>query len=80
MLSKSKDMNTEIRILLIPIDRHDRRGLAERIENNLYDIHELETAIPNDVDIVALHDFMDLCNDQVIDLEKYWISYIRIQK
>lgn len=80
MLSKSKDMTIETRILLIPIERHDRRGFAERVENNLYDIKELETAIPNDVDIVALHDFMDLCNDQMIDLENYWISYIRIQK
>jgi len=73
-------MNTEIRILLIPIDEYDRRGFAENIENNLYDIHQLETAIPNDIDIVTLSDFMDLCNNQMIDLEQYWISYIRYNK
>ena len=73
-------MNTEIRILLIPIDEYDRRGFAENIENNLYDIHQLETAIPNDIDIVTLSNFMDLCNNQMIDLEQYWISYIRYNK
>jgi len=73
-------MNTEIRVLLIPINEYDRRSFAENIENNLYDIHQLETAIPNDVDIVTLSNFMDLCNNQMIDLEQYWISYIRYNK
>jgi len=73
-------MNIETRILLIPIDEHDRRGFAENVENNLYDIHQLETAIPNDIDIITLSDFMDLCNNQMIDLEQYWISYIRYDK
>ena len=73
-------MNIETRILLIPIDEYDRRGFAEKVENNLYDIHQLETDIPNDIDIITLSDFMDLCNNQMIDLEQYWISYIRYDK
>lgn len=73
-------MNIEIRILLIPIDEYDRKRFAENIENNVYTIEELGTAIPNDIDIVNLSDFMDLCNNQVLDLEQYWISYIRVQK
>lgn len=73
-------MSIEIRILLFPIDKYDRRSDAEFIENNVYDLHQLETAIPKDVDIVTLSDFMDLCNSQMIDLEHYWISYIRYDK
>lgn len=73
-------MNTEIRILLFPINEYDRRRDAELMENNVYDIHQLETAIPNDVDILTLSDFMDLCNSQMLDLEQYWISYIRYNK
>lgn len=73
-------MNTEIRILLFPINEYDRRADAELMENNVYNIHQLETAIPNDVDIVTLSDFMDLCNNQMLDLEQYWISYIRYNK
>lgn len=73
-------MNTEIRILLFPINEYDRRRDAELMENNVYNIHQLETAIPNDVDILTLSDFMDLCNNQMLDLEQYWISYIRYNK
>jgi hypothetical protein len=73
-------MNIEIRILLYPIDKYDRRTEAEFVENNVYNIHQLETAIPNDVDIVTLSDFMDLCNNQMLDLEQYWVSYIRYNK
>lgn len=73
-------MSIEIRILLFPIDKYDRRSEVEFIENNVYDLHQLETAIPNDVDVVTLSDFMDLCNSQMIDLEQYWVSYIRYDK
>jgi len=73
-------MSIEIRILLFPIEKYDRRKEAEFVENNLYNIHQIETAIPNDVDIVTLSDFMDLCNDQIFDIENYWVSYIRYNK
>lgn len=73
-------MSIEIRMLLFPIDKYDRRNDAEFIENNVYDLHQLETAIPKDVDIVTLSDFMDLCNSQMLDLEQYWVSYIQYEK
>ena len=73
-------MSIEIRMLLFPIDKYDRRSDAEFIENNIYDLHQLETAIPKDVDIVTLSDFMDLCNSQMLDLEQYWVSYIQYKK
>jgi hypothetical protein len=72
-------MNIEVRILLIPIDEHDRRGFAEKIESNVYFSSELSTAIPNDVNVFSLTDFMDLCNNQEIDLEQYWVSYIWVR-
>jgi hypothetical protein len=60
-------MNIEIRVLLFPIDENHSRKDAENIENNLYTIHELETAIPNDVEVYTLSDFMDGCNNQEIN-------------
>ena len=72
-------MSEEIRVLLYLVDEHDRRKDAEHIENNLYSIHLLETVIPIDVEVYTLSDFMDGCNNQEINLELYWVSYIRLK-
>jgi threonyl-tRNA synthetase len=73
-------MNIEkkIRVLLYPVSSYDRRSDAELIENNAYTLEDLETLIPNDVSVYSLTDFMDLCNNQELNLEEYWVSYIRI--
>jgi len=70
-------MSTEIRILLFPIIKYDRRSDAEFVENNVYD-----TLIPFDDDVLVytLNDFSSLCNDQEFDIESYWVSYIRYIK
>jgi len=67
----------QIRVLLYPVSNYDRRD-AEHIENNDITINKLETLIPNDVGVSKLTDFMDLCNNQELNLEEYWVSYIRI--
>jgi hypothetical protein len=72
-------MSEEIRVLLYPVDNYDRRKDAEFIENNLYSIHLLETLVPTDVEVYTLSDFMDGCNNQEINLELYWVSYIRLK-
>lgn len=70
----------EIRILLFLVDKYDRRTDVEFIENNVYDLHQLETAIPNDVWVLTLSEFSDLCNNQEFDIENYWVTYIRYAK
>ena len=67
-----------IRVLLYPIGNHDRRTDAEHIENNGYTLVELETVLPNDVQVYTLSQFMDLCNDEEFNPDSYWVSYIRI--
>lgn len=69
-----------VRVLLFRVDDYDRRRDVEFIENNVYDIHKLETAIPNDVAVLTLSEFMDLCNDQEFDVENYWVTYINFVK
>lgn len=67
-----------IRVLLYPIDNHDRRTDAEHIENNGYTIDELMSILPPDVSILTLSQFMDLCNNEEFNPDSYWVSYIRI--
>jgi hypothetical protein len=71
-------VSESIRVLLFPIDNHDRRQDAEFIQNNGYRREELESVLPNDVLSFSLNDFMDACNNQEINLEGYWVSYINV--
>lgn len=84
VISRPKKLSTEgvsitdnIRVLLYPVESHDRRGDAEFIENNGYFKHELEN-LPSDVRDYTLTDFMDMCNNEEIELDAYWVSYVRI--
>ena len=70
-------MTTEIKMLLFPIDKYDRRNDVEFIENNYYTLDELETKIAKDIVVLSLSDFQDLCNDQEFDIENYWVTYVR---
>jgi hypothetical protein len=65
-----------IMVLVYPVDIYDRED-AENIENNIYSIEELESVIPDDVQMFTLTDFMDACNNEDISLETSWIGYIR---
>ena len=67
----------QIRVLLYPVSGHDRRD-CENIENNGYAVNESDMVLPNDVLSYTLSDFMDACNNQEIELESYWVTYIRI--
>jgi hypothetical protein len=67
-----------IRVLLYPIDNHDRRTDAEHIENNGYTIDELMSGLPPDVEVYTLSEFMELCNNEEFNPDSYWVSYIRI--
>ena len=74
-------MKTITYILLIPVDNNDRKQ-AEHIENTIFKNNsELTEVIENkfeDTYYYSLSDFVDACNDQEINLENYWLSYIHI--
>lgn len=66
-------------IVLLPIEENNRSN-AEHIENTTY--QNIEEFVNNSKCkrsyVLALTNFMDECNNQDINLENYWISYIHI--
>ena len=70
----------EKRIVMLPIDKFDRRRDAERLENNVLTNDGINEWQDKGAAVLALTEFMDLCNDQQLDLGEYWISYIQVQE
>ena len=67
----------QIRVLLYPINTGDyERHDAENIEGSIYTIEEIEMVLPDDVEYYTLSEFMDKCNNEEIELDNYWVSYI----
>ncbi len=71
-------MKTEIRILLFPVNDYDRKDDVEVIKNVTWTIAELEQLSDKVLDY-SLSDFADACNNQEIDLENYWATYINFE-
>ena len=80
-----------IRVVLLSVDDFsDGRKVANHIQNNTYksvtlaleDILKREEDLPETagVGIYELNDFMEFCNDQTVNLELFWISYIFIEE
>jgi hypothetical protein len=63
---------------MLPIAKFDRRKDAEHLENNTMDQIQVEDLRTRGATVLALTEFMDLCNDQELDLGEYWISYITV--
>lgn len=73
-------------VVLISVDEFTNgRKIAENIENQefktpddvLSKIREEENGY---VAIYPISDFMDACNDQEIELEGVWVSYVHVEK
>ena len=67
-----------VRILLLPIDTFDRRRHAEYWENTSMTAAEVKGITDQGGSLFPLTEFMDFCNDEALDLEKFWISYITL--
>lgn len=67
------------RVVLLPIDQFDRRRHAEYWENTSMTAGEVKGITDKGGSLYTLSDFMDLCNDQALDMEKFWISYITLK-
>lgn len=61
-------------IALLPIDLFTRNQ-AENIENCSLSNDNVQKIIEK-VILLEITDFMDLCNNQEIDLNNYWVSYL----
>jgi hypothetical protein len=77
-------------IVTISVDYSNARKVCETIENQKYDsLNDLRNRLElhlgvNDSDknqpqFFSLTDFMDECNDQYLDLESVFISYVKIE-
>jgi hypothetical protein len=86
-------MVMDLLVVSIPVDYPNSRKVCELIENREFDSQkalrsflELELGISQeDVDLNhpvfhLMTDFMDVCNDQYLDMDSYFISYVRIVK
>jgi hypothetical protein len=67
-------------IVMLPIDKFDRRRDAEHLENNTLNKVQVQEWRDKGAAVLQLTEFMDLCNDQEINLGGYWISYITLSK
>lgn len=66
-----------LRVILIPVkDGFDGRKIAEEMENEKQTLYWLEEV--NKFSVFTLSDFMDLCNNQELNLEDWWISYVQL--
>lgn len=69
-------------LVLLPLNgefEYDRKDDAERIKNE--DYHSIDTIrkeFPNCLTYDNLADFTLDSNDELIDLEKYWVTYVNI--
>ena len=76
-------MKQETLILLFPISHFDRKE-AEGIENNAYTSDNFNEALSiwdekeANIEAHSLTDFMDLCNNQDVNLEDYWVTYVKL--
>jgi hypothetical protein len=68
-------------IILSPVDNNDRKR-SELCENQTYkNVQEFIDTVPGKNRTVCdLTNFMDDCNNQEINLENYWISYINVEE
>jgi hypothetical protein len=67
------------KIILLPVMGYERK-LTEKHEDAEFASHEeARKVFGDDAGIVELTTFMDMCNDQEITIEEYWVGYIKIK-
>lgn len=76
-------------IVLLGVDIFDRNHHAELLENEnfgsvkgVWDLlqEDIDTELTDaDVLIYELTDFMDACNNQEIELELWWLTYVNTE-
>ena len=75
-----KDMNKKTLIILLPVDQYDRIEDAEKVEGKNYaSLLDVKDRFSHDgVLVYALSNFMYDANDQNVNLENYWITYVYV--
>ncbi len=68
-------------IVLLPTDNNDRKKQANAIQDEMYDTyqHFANASGCKNALVYDLDNFMEQCNDEAINLNDYWVTYIRIK-
>lgn len=87
------ETKTETVMVCIPVDYTNSRKVCELIQNCEYDsMVDLRNYLDKELEVdyddeetekpifFDLNDFMDECNDQYLNIENYFISYVEIIK
>jgi hypothetical protein len=68
-----------LRIILIPVtDKFDGRKHADRIENREVPLKYVEENSYWRSMVFTLSEFMDLCNNQELNLDDWWVTYAKV--
>lgn len=76
----------ELRIVLLDVDEFTHgRKIANYIEASLYKsledaLNHINQPVHTGINIYHPTTFMEACNNQEINLEDYWVSYIFIEQ
>lgn len=76
----------ETYIVVVGVQVTNSRRICERLENKVFNtLVEAQDYIkdnyPDDrnlINLVGMSDFMDTCNNQELNLEEYFIGYIKV--
>ena len=63
-----------LRIVLVPVDGTNGRKIAEHFENFEVTLQDID-GLPR----FSLTEFMDYCNDQEFNPEKWWVTYVKLK-
>lgn len=71
----------KVRIVLLPIKHNDRRKDANRIQGMCFeDYQDFVKKSKTKKSIIMDHDnFMEDCNDEKIELNAFWVTYVYIK-
>jgi hypothetical protein len=69
-------MENNMIVALLNINDFDRRKDAETIEGTQCNHDKIKELLDRKAILMDISTFMDSCNDQEIDLEQYWVSYV----
>lgn len=89
-MSQTTDNPVEILMVCIPVDYTNARAVCNNIENQEYtSMVALRNQLDKDLDVdeetdkplfFLLTDYMEVANDQYLNHENYFISYVKIIK
>ena len=78
-MKKHLRLNKMMWIVLGEVERVDRKVL-ENMENQVYTCNQLsDHCCVNKLRLEKMSDFCDLLNNQELDIEKFWVTYVYIE-